>query len=432
MINIYEYPGSVRQILIVMTIISMLCQTVVLIYIFCEGNLHCRRRKTAAACINLSLLTVTGAFLIILHNTDIWGYMVFPQVCGKYGALYADMLVSVLMISGSSAFIMLRDEIAYRKGTITRLSIREAADKLTTGIMFAETSGRIILMNKTMSGISGIICGHEIRHANDFWKTVCSGNVPDMKEREDTASGILLRFNDGTVWELARTTINIRRHAYYQIVADDRTVADRVMKKMSETNEKLKEQADSVKGVIDNIETIKREKEIHDIKSRVHDVMGERISILQKFIDNGLDEKNNCREILPMFTELMTSIRADVTTPPEILMRNLKDSFRYIGMELSVNGEMPQNEKKAGLFIQIIREAATNAVRHAQAGKVTADIFRKDGMIGMQIRNDGKKPVSDITEGGGLGGMKQKVAEAGGSFSVTAMPEFIINVSLPE
>lgn len=64
----------------------------------------------------------------------------------------------------------------------------------------------------------------------------------------------------------------------------------------------------------------------------------------------------------------------------------------------------------------VLREAATNIVRHAQATQARVEFMLEGRMLAMQIRDDGRGGVQ--AEGNGLCGMRERVAALGGNLQV--------------
>ena len=64
----------------------------------------------------------------------------------------------------------------------------------------------------------------------------------------------------------------------------------------------------------------------------------------------------------------------------------------------------------------VLREAATNITRHAQAGRVQMLFAREPGVLQLTIADDGRGGVN--ADGNGLAGMRTRVRELGGTLSV--------------
>ena len=75
--------------------------------------------------------------------------------------------ISILLlvaIFGYMVFLLVRERL-YRKSTITRFSIKEGLDSLSSGLCFYEPSGRIILSNNCMQELCHKLVGRDLQNA---------------------------------------------------------------------------------------------------------------------------------------------------------------------------------------------------------------------------------------------------------------------------
>ena len=92
------------------------------------------------------------------------------------------------------------------------------------------------------------------------------------------------------------------------------------------------------------------------------------------------------------------------------------------------------------MLYRIAQEALTNVARHAKASRVEVSIQRLDGMIRMEIKDDGQGFDNTGTSSGkrknrlGLLGMRERVEMIGGMFRVESAPgeATTIRVELPD
>ena len=68
----------------------------------------------------------------------------------------------------------------------------------------------------------------------------------------------------------------------------------------------------------------------------------------------------------------------------------------------------------------VVREAVSNAVRHADATTLTVNVAVGDDLC-IEVIDDGKGIADDVTPSG-LTNLRQRAEDAGGSFSVDAIP----------
>ena len=125
-----------------------------------------------------------------------------------------------------------------------------------------------------------------------------------------------------------------------------------------------------------------------------------------------------------MFTELEDSENIDQN------LQNLIKMHKKNGTNIIINGKLPKSEKQAKVFFEIIREATTNAIKHAGSSQIFVNIKETLEDTYMVITNNGKKPNEFITENEGIKGMRRKVEELNGYFYISTIPRFSVNVSI--
>jgi signal transduction histidine kinase len=96
-----------------------------------------------------------------------------------------------------------------------------------------------------------------------------------------------------------------------------------------------------------------------------------------------------------------------------------------------------RSELETAIF-RIVQEALTNMFRHSGARNGSVTLIRKDGNIVVTVRDDGKGIEEQVIQlrpesvGVGIGGMRQRVTELGGSLRLAnANPGTIVEVIIP-
>ncbi len=106
-----------------------------------------------------------------------------------------------------------------------------------------------------------------------------------------------------------------------------------------------------------------------------------------------------------------------------------------MSVQIDVEGELPSDARAAAAFLQIIREASTNATKHAQAHRVHVRLWQEtseDGAVArMTVSNDGAPAPVSYREGTGIPGMRHVAQNLGGSLEVHTAPPFTLTVSIP-
>jgi two-component system sensor histidine kinase UhpB len=91
-----------------------------------------------------------------------------------------------------------------------------------------------------------------------------------------------------------------------------------------------------------------------------------------------------------------------------------------------VGKALPPLEPEQDLAVyRVAQESLTNAARHAGARTVELELARRDGMLVLEVRDDGRGiSPSDAAGGGtGLAGMRERAMLLGGRLAVRTLPE---------
>jgi len=74
--------------------------------------------------------------------------------------------------------------------------------------------------------------------------------------------------------------------------------------------------------------------------------------------------------------------------------------------------------------LRIVQEALANAVKHAQPNRIRLRLDREDGQVAVTVSDDGGgfDPARAERHGMGLGLMRERVAELGGTFQLHSTP----------
>lgn len=213
-----------------------------------------------------------------------------------------------------------------------------------------------------------------------------------------------------------------------EVIAFDITEEYCLKKELDEQNEKIKLNNKELVSSMENIENLEKEKNLLKIKNKYHDLLGQNLSVLQQYLNREEINQENFDEIKFMIKKMFIDI--EDTEDPNTNLQNLIKIHKKNGTNIIIKGKLPENEKQAKVFFEIIREATTNAIKHAGSSKIFVEIKETLEETYMVITNDGKKPNEFITENEGIKGMRRKVEEIKGYFYVSTVPQFSVNISI--
>ena len=356
-------------------------------------------------------LALLSAAALPPFETDSWYALSLAA-----GAAFCTVRAAVLCVVG------LRE----RSAGLTRDSIAEALGKLPDGLLFHEDDGSVLLANRTAAELCARLTGRPLRDGRRFWDEL--GRLASSAPGEDS---LLVRDGE-TAWSFSRRLLSVRGRACTLVFAADVTETDRASRELEALNEQLRARAEELRRTSANLAEIKREQELARLQNRIHDVAGHRIYLLQHYLERSGERLEGLDRFLPLISGLIDDLRADVTIPAARLLADLQKSFAFIGITLDVDGRLPGDERLAAALIKIVREAATNAVRHAGASRIDVEIAHAGGETVMRISDDGTAPAKPFREGQGLAGMRERAAELGGTLTVTTEPHFRLTVRVPE
>ncbi len=312
------------------------------------------------------------------------------------------------------------------KDEITTFSVRESLNNVQVGIMFYDTAGYIYLSNNKMHEVMIRFFKEDIKNGNDLWKKILQMQIPHA-ERYEIDTDVVFR-TEQDAWRFSKRVFIMDKREYIELIATDVTKIDKNFKELETLEKNLLLQSKEIQKLVFNMVTLSQEQEYARLRFEVHDVMGQRLSALQRMVQ--AKEYSTYKNAVTLLKNIQNDIKKEHKTSVKQSFQELKTYFNNIGIAIKKEGSFPEKKEIAHLFIAIIREATTNAARHAQSNTVTVTMTHTDGVWSMDITNDGIKPQKEIIDGGGLSGMKKRVENVGGKIYIIYEPIFCISVQV--
>ena len=295
----------------------------------------------------------------------------------------------------------------YKKETITDFSIKKITDECEVGILVLKGK-KVKLINNKMYEIL-----NKLNIKKDYVTNIIKQSIDQLDKNycvkvEDKYYVFVVNDNE--------------------IITFDITEEYELHQKLNDQNRKIKENNKQILLSIDNIEELEREKNLLKLKNKYHDILGQNLSILQQYLNRKNISQENFEEIKFMIQKMFIDI--EDTEDTNTNLENLIKIHKKNGTDIVINGKLPQNKEVAKVFFEIIREATTNAIRHAGSSKVFVNIKETLEETYMIITNNGKKSNEFITENQGIKDMRRKIEKLGGMFYISTLPEFSVNISI--
>lgn len=295
----------------------------------------------------------------------------------------------------------------YKKETITDFSIKKVTDECEVGILVLKGK-KVKLINNKMYEIL-----NKLNIKKDYVTNIIKQSIDQLDKNycvkvEDKYYVFVVNDNE--------------------IITFDITKEYELHQKLNDQNRKIKENNKQILLSIDNIEELEREKNLLKLKNKYHDILGQNLSILQQYLNRKNISQENFEEIKFMIQKMFIDI--EDTEDTNTNLENLIKIHKKNGTDIVINGKLPQSKEVAKVFFEIIREATTNAIRHAGSSKVFVNIKETLEETYMIITNNGKKSNEFITENQGIKDMRRKIEKLGGMFYISTLPEFSVNISI--
>ena len=360
---------------------------------------------------------------------------VTPPVVFAMGSAWTVVLIAegaFFLFRSIAALLM---DVRNRQEDITAFSTIETINVIPVGILYLDPRGRPLLMNRCMrKNLVELHMPTDLGDMSGTWSDLRKLSMQMPESSANRAHIDLDRFGrDRAVVEISpseirlfvRDSVTVSGRPFERVVGLDVTEYAHAYDRLAQANrllelagQELQAQIEEVKKVADNAAYLR-------MRARVHDVIGQRLSILHRYFE----------QIDPLLRSIAADLRSGGAGEPAEQLGDIVHAFGLVSVQIDVEGALPEDTRVAAAFLQIIREASTNATKHAQAHRVHVRLWKEGADAGavarMTISNDGSPAPVSYREGTGIPGMRHVAQDLGGSLEVHATSPFTLTVSIP-
>jgi len=377
----------------------------------------------------LSIATAVGTELIWPFSIIMGAAVLLPVTEKITRAAYPVFFLSALLyfFARSVHICLMRRKELYTQ--ISSVSVKEAIDTLHTGLLFFYSDGGILLCNHRMDRLVRQLTGKPLHDGIEFRNFLENGELQSNCVQEILGDQKVFRLHDDSVWSFTAHTISIGRRICILLRADDVTEQWNAVRRLDWQNKALEKRGQELRHTIEHLQTICEMEEIARSKGRVHDLLGQRISLFLRTLRDG--QKPDETLLLDFARSLPAALREDRISSPAHRLEVLQETFRGMEVSVEIQGVLPEDKAVADSFADIAVECVTNAVRHGYATRIQFHFFQNNCWR-MTVTDNGIPPSKPIREGGGIGGMRRRIAELGGYVELYTIPRFRIELSVPK
>ncbi len=386
-------------------------------------------------------------------------------------------------------------DLARRSESLSDLSCAEALMGMPVGVLVIGATGGSTFMNVQMRECLtalGLPC--DLGDQSRLWPRLAKlgrnltteARLLGAPEELAHTDNLLVDLPDNKTWLFVRSALE-GRAAAAKVVCLDITEAACANKALGETNRQLEAAADELRSCLADVDRAAQASAYLRMRSRVHDVVGQRLSILHRYLEMGRTDPESVAELERLLSSVMADLRQDAATDARAELEAVVSAFALVGVEVEVHGELPEG-RTGSAFAKVIREACTNSCRHAHAkhvyvkleqvgdmadsaggsaaGNAADDLVAGGDVVGgsapgnaandapgnaaagvagdatapntppapivrLIITDDGNAPVGPLGERGGITGMRREIGCIGGTLSIAREPNFTIRAEAP-
>lgn len=330
-------------------------------------------------------------------------------------------------------------DLVRRSENLSELSAAEALTGMPAGILVIGPAGGSTFMNVRMREcLSALELPCDLGDQTRLWARLSEigrdlageadflGVPETMTEDKDR---LLVNLPNGKTCLFVHDTTSGHR-PLRRIVCLDVTEAAQANAALAKTNRELEEAADELRTRLADIERVAKTSAYLSMRSRVHDVVGQRLSILHRYLEMGMTDPASVAELKRLLSSVMVDLRRDAATDASAELEAIVSAFALVGVTVEIDGELP-NGNSGAAFTRVIREACTNSCRHAHAKRVFVEMECAGDSARLVITDDGESYTQPLIERGGITGMRREIASLDGTLSVGWEPTFTVRAEIP-
>ena len=219
---------------------------------------------------------------------------------------YINQTLSVVMIVVGVVYLFARSltllfcSLSKLKNTINYYSLKEALDGLKTAVMF-ESRFNVVYENLAMKNLLEQLKITSKNSSFEIWQNLKSRESSKIIDEQN-----ILVFLDGKTY-----SFSIINQSKIQIYAFDITKEYLTTIEIQNKQAELKVKQSEIIKMIENLDEIERQKEVLHLKSKLHDIIGQRLFILHHILDT-IDEKDfDLNRVKKMLATMLNEIDSD-------------------------------------------------------------------------------------------------------------------------
>lgn len=371
------------------------------------------RQKKNKAVLSIGICVILFVTFQYVKNVgDIRPLSSAGSMCLKL-MMFIILLVFIVQVIG---------ENKWNKEHISDFSIEEGLDSLPVGIaVYSSLNGMPILVNAIADKVSMRLFGNTLINGLKFNQEYHE-YIKGCKEE-------LLHMDDH-LYMLTENKLRIDDTEYIELLFYDIKDVHEINEKIHKDNEIIKKLNERLRALNRRINDLSVETELINIKSKVHDDLGEALTITRNYLKQNEPEINK-NKLFTLWLDRLDFMKSVSENKKKDEYQNLFSAAKDVGVDIVINGELPDKQPAKQICSMAMHECLTNTIRHAKGDKVYVEThFENDDKFIIKITNNGYPPLGKIKESGGLANLRSIVEMAGASMDISTDEVFLLTICI--
>ncbi|MDY5152332.1 ATP-binding protein [Actinotignum urinale] len=327
---------------------------------------------------------------------------------------------------------------------LSPFSIKEALDRPEHGVLFSDSRGHNKLVNSSMERLLASLNLTSLTRydtlASQLRQLATDKIIPAYTATEgaegggaadNTTANFRINAPEGRTWMLNRTQLADKRHFWTQLIALDVSKHMSLSQELSDEIDSFQERQKQLAHETARLDEALTKRLVLRTRSSIHDTISQRISFVHRFLEDGVSDDQRLAQLRALLAKLPTDLSHDrAIIPATVWLATLQDLASAAQLDLHISGELPTEEDRALLFVQVLREGITNVLIHTTSTEMTASMWEDAHSYWLEVSNPGAVTTTPAY-GTGLSGLEARLESAGGSLTILTTPSFTLRACLP-
>ena len=301
----------------------------------------------------------------------------------------------------------------WRRTHVSSSSLKQGMDNLPSGLCWYQPDGTVILRNRVMERLCMQLTSSELLDGIRF---------KEQLESQMDDSGVIT-FSDGSAWSIRTNVIESDEETLNEICAYDITKEYETTRLLEQKHQEAMEANEKLARYSRELAQMITAEEVLAAKVRIHDELGKSLLLTRKYLlrDHTPEDKEKLLYVLRKNNTLMERIREE---SDKSYLEMILEAASDMGVNLIIDGNMPENESVRDVITTAIHENLTNTIRHAQGDEMRVKLYKEQDKCIVVFTNNGKAPTKPVEERGGLAMLRALVEAAHGKMEIVHKPEY--------